>query len=81
MSRSVSLVVKTWIRRFWIIPPILVGVAAIAFAPLVKSGPQKTETPERAVKVRVMTIPELAVAPRAVGYGTVEPARSWEAVA
>ena len=81
MSRSGSLVVKTWIRRFWIVPPILVGVAAIAFAPLVKSGPQKTETPERAVKVRAMAIPELAVAPRAVGYGTVEPARTWEAVA
>lgn len=81
MSKISSLVVKAWIRRLWIVPPILIGVAAIVFAPTVKSGPQKTETPERAVKVRAMAVPELAVVPRAVGYGTVEPARSWEAVA
>ena len=81
MSGNGSHAMKRWIRRFWIVPPILIGVAAIALAPLMKSGPQKTEAPERAVKVRAMTIPELAVTPRAIGYGTVEPARTWEAVA
>jgi RND family efflux transporter MFP subunit len=64
-----------------IVPPILIGAAAILFSPQIKSGPQTTEPVERATKVRAMTVSELAVTPRAVGYGTVGPARTWEAVA
>lgn len=71
---------RTWIRRLLILPPILIGVAAIFFSPQIKSGPQTTEPVERATKVRAMTVSELAVVPRAVGYGTVRPARTWEAV-
>jgi hypothetical protein len=71
----------TWSRRLLIVPPILIGAAAILFSPQIKSGPQTTEPVERATKVRAMTVSELAVTPRAVGYGTVGPARTWEAVA
>jgi len=78
---SLRLIEKLWSRKFWIVPPLLIGIAAIALAPLIKSGPQKTDSPERAVKVRAIKISKLAVVPRAVGYGTVKPARTWEAVA
>ncbi|MHA1597870.1 MAG: efflux RND transporter periplasmic adaptor subunit [Alphaproteobacteria bacterium] len=78
---SPALIKKMWSRKLWIIPPILIGIAAIVLAPLIKSGPQETEVTERAVKVRAMKISELAVVPRAIGYGTVKPARTWEAVA
>jgi len=70
-----------WKRKLLILPPILVGVAAIVLAPLIKSKPQETEVIERAAKVRAITVSRLAVAPRAIGYGTVKPARTWEAVA
>lgn len=72
---------RTWSRRLLILPPILIGAAAVFFSPQIKSGPQTTDPVERATKVRAITVSELAVAPRAVGYGTVRPARTWEAVA
>ncbi len=71
---------KGW-KRFLILPPLLIGAAAIFLAPQFKSKPQEVQAAERAVKVRAMSVPKLAVVPRAVGYGTVEPARTWEAVA
>ncbi len=70
-----------WTRQMWILPPVLVGVAAIILAPQLRRGPQMEAVVERAVKVRAMKVSKLAVVPRAVGYGTVVPARSWEAVA
>jgi RND family efflux transporter MFP subunit len=72
---------KVWTRRMWILPPLLIGVAALILAPQLKRGPQTEAVVERAVKVRAMKVSRLAVIPRAVGYGTVLPARSWEAVA
>ena len=56
---------KVWKRRFWIIPPILIGVAAVALSPLIKSKPQEIQITERAVKVRAITVSKLAVVPRA----------------
>ncbi len=72
---------KLWTRQMWILPPLVMGVAAILLAPQLKRGPQMEPVAEKAVKVRAMKVPKLAVVPRAVGYGTVVPARSWEAVA
>ncbi|TVO71204.1 efflux RND transporter periplasmic adaptor subunit [Sedimenticola selenatireducens] len=46
-----------------------------------KSPPEKVEITERAVKVRVIEALNLPIVPRAVGYGTTRPGRSWEAVA
>jgi RND family efflux transporter MFP subunit len=72
---------KLWTRQMWILPPIMVGVAAILLAPQIKRGPQMEAVAESAVKVRAMKVSKLAVVPRVVGYGTVSPARSWQAVA
>lgn len=68
-------------RKLWILPPIALGVIAIFVAPMLKSGPQKDETVERAVKVRALKVSKLDVVPRAVGYGAVKPGRVWSAVA
>ena len=72
---------QLWTRRMWILPPVLIGVAALLLAPQFKRGPRMEPVVENAVKVRAMKISRLAVVPRAVGYGTVVPARDWEAVA
>ena len=81
MNANSSFFSQVWKRRLLIIPPILIGVAAIFLAPLIKSKPQQIEAVERAAKVRAITVSKLAVAPHAIGYGTVKPARTWEAVA
>jgi len=72
---------KTWIRRFWFLPPLLIALLVLVLAPQLKRPPQKAEPVERAVKVRVLEVPRLPFVPRAVGYGTTEAARTWEAVA
>jgi RND family efflux transporter MFP subunit len=72
---------KKWIHRFWFVPPILIALIVLFVAPKIKTPPQKTEVMERAVKVRVIQVQKLPIVPRAVGYGTTKPARTWEAVA
>lgn len=68
-------------RKFWIVPPLAVGILALVVAPMLKSGPKKAELQERAVKVRTMSVELMDVVPRAVGYGAVKPGRVWNAVA
>lgn len=70
-----------WKRRLWIVPPLVIGVLAVVAAPLIKNKPAQVVPQERAVKVRAIKVTPLDVVARAMGYGTVKPARSWEAVA
>lgn len=72
---------KTWLRRFWLLPPILIALLVVFLAPQLKRPPQTAEPLERATKVRVIEVPRLPIVPRAVGYGTTEAVRTWEAVA
>lgn len=81
MNTDSGFFAQAWKRRILIVPPLIVGLTAIFLSPLIKSKPQETQTPERAAKVRAITVSKLAVLPRAIGYGTVKPARTWEAVA
>lgn len=81
MSANGGFLSLAWKRRLLIVPPILIGVAAIFLSPLIKSKPQEIEVVERPAKVRAITVSAVAVVPRAIGYGTVKPARTWEAVA
>jgi RND family efflux transporter MFP subunit len=72
---------KKWIRRFWLLPPIILALIVFFVAPRLKEPPQKAEAVEQSVRVRVISIPRLPILVRAVGYGTTKPARTWEAVA
>lgn len=72
---------KLWTRRMWILPPLIFGIAAVLLAPKLQRGPQMEAVTERTVKVRAMKVSKLAVIPRVIGYGTVSPGRSWQAVA
>lgn len=81
MNASSGFFSQAWKRRMLIAPPLLMGLAAIFLSPLIKSKPQEEPVVERAAKVRAITLSKLAVMPRAIGYGTVKPARTWEAVA
>jgi RND family efflux transporter MFP subunit len=68
-------------RKLLIIPPILAGVAILAFFMLGGSEPETKPPAEKARPVSVITVPSVDFVPRAVGYGNVQPGRSWDAVA
>ena len=72
---------KKWISRFWFIPPVIIGVALVLLAPNLGNPPKQVEAEERAVKVRVIKVPELDVLLKTTGYGATRPGRTWEAVA
>lgn len=72
---------KNWTRRFWIVPPLLLGFAVLLATPLLKKPPQKATPAERAVKVRIVEATQYPVTGSALGFGAAEPSSSWEAVA
>ncbi|MCP4997106.1 MAG: efflux RND transporter periplasmic adaptor subunit [Gammaproteobacteria bacterium] len=72
---------KKWLRLFWFIPPIIIALIILVVVPQMKRPPQKAEAVERPTKVRIIKAPSLPIVPRAVGYGTTEASRTWEAVA
>lgn len=57
----------------WILPPILVGAAAILFAPQHKRGPQMEPATERAVAVRATKVSKPTVVPRQIKHLAVWP--------
>lgn len=69
------------LRRLLIVPPVLAGVAAIAYATRDDAGPPTEPPTEIARPVRVISVPVVDLTPRALGYGQVRPGRVWEAVA
>ncbi|HEY9079103.1 HlyD family efflux transporter periplasmic adaptor subunit [Magnetovibrio sp.] len=68
-------------QKFWIVPPVLIGIAALFAATMIKSGPQPATREERAAKVRVIKVSKLDVVPHVSGYGAAQPGRVWSAVA
>ncbi len=68
-------------RRWLFLVPLGIGVAAAVW--LLRSGQDPEHLPEREVArpVRVIEAPSLAAVPRAVGYGSVEPGTTWQAIA
>jgi len=72
---------KKILKRLLIIPPIVAGVALMAYQVKNRQAPQHETLQEVAKKVRVITVQKLTVVPRALGYGNVTPGTVWEAVA
>ncbi|MEE8535520.1 MAG: hypothetical protein V3S45_05695 [Kiloniellales bacterium] len=71
----------SWLRRLLVIPPILAGVAVLAYQLAGRTPPQQAAPAEIARPVRVIEIQPVDFVPRALGYGYVQPGRVWEAVA
>lgn len=70
-----------WKKALWLLPPLVLGVAALVVAPRLQQAPHRIEPVERAVPVRTLVIEPMTVRPSAVGFGAVKPVRTWEAVA
>jgi len=65
----------------WVIPPLIIGIAFFIFMVKGKQPPAKIESGEPTRAVRVITIPRVDLVPQASGYGSVQPAKIWKAVA
>jgi len=71
---------KKILKRLLVIPPLILGIAVLVYQVKSKQGPQQAPVQETAKKVRIMTVTELSVVPRALGFGNVAPGMIWEAV-
>ncbi|MDQ2694236.1 MAG: efflux RND transporter periplasmic adaptor subunit [Pseudomonadota bacterium] len=68
-------------KKWLLLLPLAVGVMILAVLVKTRSPPQQAPVTEPARTVRVIAAPVVAVVPRTVGHGTVEPGMTWEAVA
>lgn len=68
-------------RTLWILPPILIGVLVLVFVVGKKQPPQRVDSVPIARSVRTVTVPRVDLHPLTEGYGVVQPARVWSAVA
>ncbi len=71
---------RVW-KRVLIIPAVVLGILVLLLVVKNKKAPQKVEAGERVRAVRVVRASEVAVVPRAIGYGVAEPSVEWDAVA
>ena len=62
------------------LPFVAAGVGFVAFTIVTKPAPAQQELVERAVAVRVIEAREMAISPRATGFGLITPARNYEAI-
>ena len=72
---------RTHCRKLLVLPPLLIAAAALVIAVQSRQPPARTGDSEMVRAVRVIEAPLLDVIPRATGFGSVEPARVWQAVA
>ena len=72
---------KDLLRTIAVLVPLAAGGATIALSMATKSPPAPKAVSEISLPVRVITLEELMLVPRVLGYGAVSPAREWRAVA
>lgn len=68
-------------RMLWILPPLILGVLLLVFFVKGKQPPALAEQQEIVRAVRTIEATEINLVPRAEGYGLVQPAQVWSAVA
>lgn len=68
-------------RALWVLPPVAIGVLILVLLVRVNPGPTPIDNVELARRVRVITVPQVALTPYAEAYGTAQPAQVWTAVA
>ena len=68
-------------RKLLFIPPIAIAVVFFVWQSETRQAPRLADRPEPVKVVRTVTAERLSVTPVAVGYGSVQPAQVWSAVA
>ncbi len=73
--------IKKMPKSLYLILPVLLGILIAFVLVKTKEGPQKKDITIDARKVRVITLKEMRVQPKTIGYGSIQPSRVWQAVA
>ena len=68
-------------RKLLFVPPLAIGIAVLALTVSNRPAPARKPPQEEVRVVRVMEVRPLTLQPRITGYGTVRPARVWNAIA
>ena len=68
---------KRWI--FFI--PVILGIAVFVLLKQTSQAPVQSPVEEVTKAVRILSLPQLNVIPIAIGYGTVRPVSTWDAIA
>ena len=76
-----TLTKKRLTQGFLLVVPIIIGIAVYMVLMKTRQKPPHKETVDTSRKVRIIEVSEMNVVPRTVGYGSVKPARVWQAVA
>ncbi|WDP91926.1 MAG: hypothetical protein HUN04_20300 [Desulfobacter sp.] len=69
-----------YIKRLVIILPVICGIGFLVVMEANKKPPVRLENRERVRAVRVMPLEKGIVVPRTLGYGYVQPYRTWQAI-
>jgi len=72
---------KESLKKGLILLPILLGMGVFFWLARHSVQPEQAPITEQARPVRIIKVPATTVVPRALGYGNVEPGKTWEAVA
>ena len=72
---------KPFVRKLLIVPPIVIGVAILAYVVANKAPPPRAPASELIRHVRVISVAEMSVVPRILGYGSIKPEKIWTASA
>ncbi len=68
-------------RRLLLVPPLALGLAFLVWQIRAERGPEVPAIAERVTPVEVFIVAPTTLVPRAIGYGTVEPGRTFRAIA
>lgn len=68
-------------RVFWVLPPVLLGVLVLALMANSRPPPAPSGAGETGLRVRTVEVPAIDLLPEVAGYGEVQPAKVWAAVA
>ena len=69
------------LRMLWLVPPGALGIFALTSLVGSKPAPVKVKQAEVVHAVRTISVPQVNLRPMAEGYGVVQPAKVWSAVA
>ncbi|MDP6707563.1 MAG: efflux RND transporter periplasmic adaptor subunit [Alphaproteobacteria bacterium] len=72
---------KELVKRLLILPPIAIGAAVLAYVLALQQPPERAPEAEKVTRITVIEAQKMAVVPRALGFGNVEPQAVWQAVA
>ena len=70
-----------FLKKLLVVPPIVLGLLLLYYAVLNREPPTRILPDEPAILARVIIAEPQGVVPRVTGFGTVQPARTWSAVA